>query len=323
MPQLRSSCRQSSFGIALRTSGLSFPDFQERHFYIFMISIIIVNYNKKGLLKDCLDSVRMQSFKDVETIIVDKGSGDGSADMVKERYPETRLIQNKENLYFCKANNQGIEEAKGGFILCLNSDCLLDKDYLKEAVGSFSLDQKIGMVSGKVLRMNKKTIDSTGLFLGRNRKPLERGYGKPDRGQYEKPEYIFGVSGACMLVKKEMLEDTKDKNGYFDETFEIYYEDLDLCWRAQKKGWKAYYNPKAVAYHERGATAVIHNLSGRGKGFKCISDELRKKYIRNRYKCMKKNDSIAGILLNSPFILWYELKLWCYFAIKSLKFYET
>ncbi|MDP2924677.1 MAG: glycosyltransferase family 2 protein, partial [Candidatus Omnitrophota bacterium] len=229
---------------------------------MFMLSVIIVNYNRKDLLKKCLDAVRSQSFRDIETIVVNNGSSDGSSDMVRMDYPEVKLIENKENLYFCRANNQGIKEAKGEFILCLNSDCVLDKYYLKEALESFKLDRKIGMVSGKILRMDKKTIDSTGLFVGRNRKPAERGYGKLDRSQYQNPGYIFGVSGACALFRKDMLEDIKDENGYFDETFEMYYEDLDLCWRAQKKGWKAYYNPKAVAYHKRGATAIIQNRRG-------------------------------------------------------------
>ena len=279
-----------------------------------MISVIIVNYNRKDLLQNCIDAVKMQSVKDIEVIVIDNGSSDGSTEMINSDYPEVKLIENKENLFFCKANNQGIKEAKGEFILCLNSDSVLDKDYLKEALGSFDLDEKIGMVSGKILRMDKKTIDSTGLFVGRNRKPVERGYGKLDKGQYEKPEYVFGVSGSCMLMKKIMLGHIKDENWYFDETFEIYYEDLDLCWRAQKKGWKAYYNSKAIAYHERGATAIIETrdcfgLRPRNDIFKGISDELKKKYIRNRYKCMKKNDSIAGILLNLPFILFYEVKI--------------
>ncbi|MCX5693274.1 MAG: glycosyltransferase family 2 protein [Candidatus Omnitrophica bacterium] len=293
-----------------------------------MISVIIVNYNRKDLLQNCLDAVRMQNVKDVEIIVVDNGSLDGSAEIVKADYPEVKVVENKENLYFCKANNQGIEKARGDFVLCLNSDCVLDKDYLKEALKSFDLDEKIGMSSGKILRMDKKTIDSTGLFVGRNRKPLERGYGKPDEGQYEEPEYVFGVSGACMLMKKIMLDDIKDENGYFDETFEIYYEDLDLCWRAQKKGWKAYYNPKAIAYHVRGATAVIHSGNHKpGLNLAYIADNLKKKYIRNRYRCIKKNDSMSGILLNLPFILWYEIKLWFYLlysksglVLKSKKF---
>jgi GT2 family glycosyltransferase len=289
-----------------------------------------VNYNRKDLLQGCIDSVRKQSIKDIEIIMVDNGSSDGSAEAVKADYPEVKVIKNRENLYFCRANNQGIKEAKGEFILCLNSDCVLGKDYLKEGLSSFGLDEKIGMVSGKILRMDKRTIDSTGLFVARNRKPLERGYGKPDKGQYDTPEYIFGVSGACMFMKKIMLDDIKGENGYFDETFEIYYEDLDLCWRAQRKGWKAYYNPKAVAYHERGATAIAKQRyceAEQNKAeaiskivsmplalrndilFKYLSDDLKKRYIRNRYKCMKKNDSISGFLINLPFIILYEFKM--------------
>ena len=286
-----------------------------------MISIIIVNYNKKELLKDCLDCVRAQDYKDTETIVVDNASLDGSSEMVKRYYPEVKLIQNKENLYFCKANNQAIDAAKGEFILCLNSDCFLDRGYLTEALKAFDLDSKIGMVSGKLLRIDRKTIDSTGLFVGRNRKPVERGYGRLDKGQYEKPGYVFGASGACMLLKREMLEDIKDKNGYFDEDFDMYYEDLDMCWRAQKRGWKAYYNPKAIAYHARGATAVVQPIRlrespqathGVGCRFKSISDELKKKYIRNRYRCMRKNDSITGIILHLPFIMLYEIEIYCY-----------
>lgn len=257
----------------------------------------------------------MQSYRDIEIIVVDNGSSDGSAKMVMSGYEGIRLIENKENLFYCRANNQGIEAAGGDFILCLNSDCALDKDYLKNAMTAFLVDERIGMVSGKILRPDKRTIDSTGLFVARSRKPLERGYGKIDKGQYDKPGYVFGVSGSCMLMKKNMLDYIKDGNGYFDEAFEIYYEDLDLCWRAQKKGWKAYYIPEAIAYHERGATAI--GYSGK-RGFRYLSDELKKRYIKNRYKCTKKNDTIEGIILNLPFILLYEIKIHCYMFGKCL-----
>jgi len=280
-----------------------------------MISLIIVNYNRKDLLRQCLDSVRGQSFKDIEVIVVDNASTDGSVEMVKMYYSEVRLIWNTRNLLFCKAYNQGIEAASGNFILCLNNDVILDKDYLKEALRAIGLNSKIGMVSGKILRMDKKTIDSTGLFVGRNRKPIERGYGKPDKGQYEESGYVFGASGACAFFRKDMLVDIKDENGYFDKTFGMYYEDLDLCWRAQKKGWKAYYNPKAVAYHHRGGTSVIHKRRGALRlpyYFPYLSNDLKKMYIRNRYKCMRKNDSLWGIIINLPFILWYDIRLWPY-----------
>ena len=170
-----------------------------------MISVIIVNYNNKNLLRQCLDSVRGQSFKDIEVIVVDNASTDGSVEMVRMYYPEVKLIWNTQNLLFCKSYNQGIKAAKGNFILCLNNDVILDKDYLKEAMRAIGLNSKIGMISGKILRTDKKTIDSTGLFIGRNRKPIERGYGKHDKGQHEEPGYVFGASGACAFFKMRKI----------------------------------------------------------------------------------------------------------------------
>ena len=305
-----------------------------------MISIIIVNYNRKDLLKQCVESLRRQTFKDIEIIVVDNASKDDSVAMVKADYPEVKLILNMANLLFCKAQNQGISISKGDFVLCLNSDVTLDKDYLKEILSSAGLDSEIGMVSGKILRMDKKTIDSTGLFLGRNRKAVERGYGKIDKGQYDKPVYIFGVSGACAFLRRNMLEDIKDENGYFDERFGMYYEDLDLCWRANKKGWKAYYIPKALAYHIRGGTTVgcsviaspprrtkqsqytglLRRLTPRNDIFSRLSDDLQKRYIINRYICMMKNDTILGFLMNLPIILCYDIKLYMYFLLSKLGF---
>jgi len=279
-----------------------------------MISIIIANYNRKDLLRQCLDSVRGQSFQDIETIVVDNASTDGSVEMVAMHYPDINLIRNTANLLFCKAQNQGIDVSKGNFILCLNSDCVLDKDYLKQAISAIGLDTAIGMVSGKILRMDKKTLDSTGLFLGRNRKPVERGYGKIDKGQYEEPRYVFGVSGACAFLRRSMLKNIRDKYGYFDERFGMYYEDLDLCWRAQRKDWKTYYTPKAIAYHIRGGTTLIHKCRGALR-LPYICEGLKKMYVRNRYLCMRKNDSLRGILMNLPFILLYELKIWGYVLV--------
>ena len=128
-----------------------------------------------------------------------------------------------------------------------------------------------------------------------------------------------------------MLMDIKDKHGYFDERFGMYYEDLDLCWRAQKKGWKAYYTPRAKACHVRAATAVIgsRNRNGRtglpvlrsfseGGNMAYLSHELKMQYIKNRYRCMSKNDSLLAILINLPFILWYEIRIWGYLSARQL-----
>ncbi|MFH1478492.1 MAG: glycosyltransferase family 2 protein [Candidatus Omnitrophota bacterium] len=314
-----------------------------------MISVIVVNYNKADLLKRCLESVKAcrgglslpyntdkqsnadkqnNAGKQIELIVVDNASTDNSVEMVRTHFPEAKLIQNTTNLFFSKAYNEGIKRSSGKFILCINNDVYLDKDYLKEVSCAIGKDDSIGMVSGKILREDKSTIDSTGLMLGRNRKPVERGYGKRvtgyglrGTGQYDKEEYIFGVSGACAFYRKSMLEDIKDQYGYFDRRFRMYYEDLDVSWRAARAGWKAYYTPKAVAYHRRGGTAVRGADKDRRGGLSLpyLSDELKEEYIKNRYLCMRKNDTFKNYLINSPFILSYDILLMTYMAYVNIK----
>ncbi len=279
-----------------------------------MISIITVNYNKKEFLRDCLDSVVKQDYEGIEIIVVDNASTDGSRELVGKSYPGVKLITNPVNEFFCAACNRGIESSLGEYILCVNNDVRLGSDYLSAALSKVNIDKRIGMISGKILRDDCSTIDSTGLFPGRNRKPIERGYGEKDTGQLDKEGYVFGVSGACAFFKRELLEDVKDDNGYFDKSFGMYYEDLDICWRAQKKGWKAYYTPGAVAYHKRGGTLLSDRKKNR-RVFHCIPAAYKKMCVRNRYRCMFKNDTPLGILKHFPFIAAYEIKLWSYLLV--------
>jgi Predicted glycosyltransferases len=168
------------------------------------------------------------------------------------------------------------------------------------------------MVSGKILRSDKATLDSTGLFLSHWRTAKERGYGLKDKGRYEKQGYVFGVNGAVAFYRKEMLEKIKINNEYFDKGLRMFYGDLDIAWRAQNSGWKGYYIPGAVACHVRGATA----RGGRGinKRFarRFLSDELYADLIKNRYRVILKNDTFLSFLLNLPFILIYDAISWAY-----------
>lgn len=283
-----------------------------------MVSIVIPNRNRKDLLVRCLDSIEKQSYKGVEVIVVDNGSSDGSKRTIIEKYPKVKLIANHENDLFCRAQNQAIKIAQGKYVISLNNDVVLKEDFIDETVKAAELDSKIGMVSGKVMRMDAKTLDSTGLFLGRSRKPIERGYGKIDVGQYESPGHIFGVGGAVAFFRREMLEDIRINGEYFDEDYGMFYEDLDLCWRAQRKGWKAYYSPSALAYHIRGATARRHipNLKIlKGFQFAWLDERLQFLLVRNRYTTIIKNDTVADFLKNLAYILLYELKLWGYLLL--------
>ncbi|MDP3143743.1 MAG: glycosyltransferase family 2 protein [Candidatus Omnitrophota bacterium] len=279
-----------------------------------MISIVIATHNNLLGLKQCLQSLSNQSYANREIIVVFNHSPGALMDEARNCSPEVKRVVNKENLLFCKAYNQGIVQSRGEFVLCLNDDVFLEPNFIEELIRTAELDDKIGMASGKILRIDRKTIDSTGLFLGKSRKPVERGFNQQDNGQYDKEGYVFGVSGCAAFYRRLMLEDIKNEQGYFDERYGMFYEDLDVAWRANKKGWKGYYTPWAVAYHQRGASSQTNAATGILKryNFARLPDQLKVRLIHNRHLTINKNDSRIGFLLHLPFILAYELKLYLY-----------
>ncbi|MFA4888718.1 MAG: glycosyltransferase [Candidatus Omnitrophota bacterium] len=272
-----------------------------------LVSIIVVSAGSNAYLKPCLDSLEQQSHQNKEVIVIDNS-----------------LLE--EPLSYCAALNKGIGKAKGDFILCLNDDVSLDKDFIREALRGFLLSEKIGMVSGKILRPDAKIIDSTGLFLSPWRTPMERGYNLLDKGQFENKGYIFGVSGAAAFLRKAMLEAIKDNYGYFDLRFGFFFEDLDLAWRANRFGWQGYYIPAAIAYHVRGATA--RKASGINKPFarRYLDASMQACLLKNRYLTLLKNESWPDFILHLPLIIIHDCAMWAYAlfftpaAIKKLIF---
>ncbi len=284
------------------------------------VSVSIVNFNGKHLLGGCLDSVFSQTLAPFEVVLVDNASRDGSVDFVRKRYPQVRIIENPENLMFSAGQNQGIRATAGEYVLALNTDVTLRRDFLAHAVHAAEADAKTGSVSGKIFRADGKTLDTTGLSLGRSRKPIERGYGEPDRGLYDSPGYVFGAGGACPLYRRSMLEAIKEGDEYFDERFGAFYEDLDLAWRAYSGGWKAYYEPKSVAFHERGGTAKVQDSPLyflRGYNFTRLSAPMRARLLLNRWMTIIKNDKPLDFIINLPWILLYDIKVWAYMIFFS------
>ncbi len=283
-----------------------------------LVSIVIVTAGKNNYIESCLDSVIKQTHPKLEIIAIDNSVNRNFGQDILRRYPNINLYQSQKNLFYCQALNKGIEISKGDFILCLNDDVILDKRFIEEALEGFDIDARIGTVSGKILRLDAKIIDSTGLFLSIWRTAKERGYGKKDIGQFEKSGYIFGVNGAVSFCRRKMLEDIKLGSDYFDSDLRIFYEDLDIAWRAHKFGWKGYYIPKAIAYHIRGGTV----RQGKGMNRRCarhfLSDDLHFDLFKNRYLTIIKNETFFGFLLHLPFIVIYDILLWFYLLIFKL-----
>lgn len=260
------------------------------------VSINIVNWNGLHFLGECIESIKLQTYKNIEINVIDNNSSDSSINFLEKKYPEITLIKNHRNEGFSKAHNQAIKISSGEYILPLNFDIILTPTFVEEMVKAIESAPEIGIVSGKLymLRDEEKTdiIDSTGVIM-RGMFSADRGQNETDFGQYDKAEYVFGASGAAPLLSRRMLENIKLCEEYFDEAFYIYVEDVDLCWRAQLYGWKALYTPSAVAYHHRGVTRQNNS-------------EMKVDYLlvgyRNRYWAIIKN-AILSILLKNLLLL--------------------
>ncbi|MFC1666703.1 glycosyltransferase family 2 protein [Candidatus Omnitrophota bacterium] len=239
-----------------------------------VISIVIVGYNVARHLPPCLDSIYRQSYKNFEVIFVNNGSTDNIVSILKS-YTSVKVINNDENKGFCFANNQAIKIAKGDYVLSLNSDVVLDENFLLELKSAAERDDA-GLFGAKILKDEDRSIDSTGLRLSWFYRFFDRGSDEIDRGQYDMQVDIFGPCGASALYKKEMLEDIRYNGEYFDEDFFFLGEDFDLAWRAKKRGWKAMFVPKAVCYHIRNSTNFNRDfrefLSFRNRSFLLIKN---------------------------------------------------
>jgi len=285
-------------------------------------SAVIINYNCKEFLPKCIDSVINQEYKLYEIIVIDNFSSDGSIEFIKEKYQNLKIYIMDENIGFCKAANIGIRNSKGDYILLLNSDVILDKNFTKELVERINvLKENVGIISGKILRLNNENvIDSTGQFISKFLKPKERGYGEIDKNEF-KEGFIFSSCGAVSLYKRKMLEDIKINDEYFDEDFFMFYEDFDLGWRANLYGWKSYFEPAAIAYHYRGGSNPINKDKFLSQKFQFVNKPLfiRKRILLNRYLVLLKNCSLGIFLLHLPYFLIYEFLFWIYIIIFDIK----
>jgi GT2 family glycosyltransferase len=264
-----------------------------------LVSAVILSWNSRRFLLDCIASALAQTYPAIELIVMDNDSSDDSVDLVRSHYPGLPVIVNDCNLGFARAHNKGIRETDGEFYMPLNPDVRLSDNFVAEMVKAARLAEDIGSASGKIYFSDENgptdRLYSAGHLLPKNRKLANRGYKKKDAGKYGQIDYIFGPDGACPLYKRAMLEDVQMDGQYFDENFFVYAEDYDLCWRGQWLGWRSIYTPHAVAYHY-----------GRGSGG-FSSPSIQYQFARNHYMTILKNDYIPHLLLDLPYILLWEL----------------
>jgi GT2 family glycosyltransferase len=215
------------------------------------VSVVIPNWNGERFLRGCLQSLREQTFKAFEVILVDNASTDGSLALVEKEFPEVRIVKLVRNLGLTGGANAGIKAAQGEVIALLNNDAEAHPNWLESLWDALQRHPEAGMAASKILLYDRRSIiNSAGDFYRLDGVPGNRGVWEEDRGQYDREEYVFGACGGAAAYRKAMLEEI----GLFDEDMFMYCEDVDLAWRAQIAGYRCVYTPKAIAYHRLSAT---------------------------------------------------------------------
>lgn len=226
------------------------------------VSVIVVNWDRRELLRECLRSLAQQEGPDFEVILVDNGSRDGSVEMAEGEFLQTgllpvRILRNTSNVGFCRANNQGIAAARGEFIALLNNDAEAAPGWLQALRRAFECGADVGMAASKILvKQEPRRIDKAGHLIYPDGQNRGRGTGELDEGQYDRVEEVLWPDGCAAMYRRSMLSEI----GGFDEDFFAYGDDAELGLRARLAGWRCLYIPGAVVWHHRGATLGLTSM---------------------------------------------------------------
>ncbi len=210
------------------------------------VSIVILTYNGKAHVLECLKSLREISYRDKEIIVYDNGSGDGTADVIKKRFKQVKVIQRKDNVGYCRGTNDAYRYTRGKYVLFLNNDTTVTEDFLAPMVRRMEEDSLNGIVQPKLIFQKTKKLQAGCTFFTDTGFLYYFGHGKnPNEQKYNVPMQMHSANGACMLVKREVIE----KIGLFDDDFFLYFEETDFCSRALLAGYRIWYEPKATVFH--------------------------------------------------------------------------
>jgi GT2 family glycosyltransferase len=254
-----------------------------------LVSVVLVTWNSAAHLRRCLDAILRQTHRPIELIAVDNASADDSAALVAPH--AAKLIRNDTNRGFSAAVNQAIAAASGDFVLLLNPDAFLEREYVARLVGA--LEDRFGMATGKLLQAeHPDRVDSKGIRMTRSGRHLDIDQGFADGPQPATGNEVFGVSGAAAMYSMEFLKDVAVDSEIFDEDFFAYREDADLAWRGRLFGWRAVYVPDAVGYHVRRVTPEAR---------RSLPPAINMHSVKNRFLLRLKNEGPYLALRNAIF----------------------
>jgi GT2 family glycosyltransferase len=218
------------------------------------VTVVIVNWNGKALLEECMESLRKQVYSAFSIIFVDNGSQDGSVDFVKTKYPDIDVITLSQNLGFAAANNLALGTIQTDYVALLNNDAVPDTMWLNNLVTALETHPEAGFVASKMLFYHQPdVIDRAGDSYTKAGTALLRGRGIK-ANKFIDIDWVFGACAGAALYRMSMLNDI----GLFNENFFLLYEDVDLSFRAQLKGYKCLFVPEAIVYH-KGSHSIVHD----------------------------------------------------------------
>ena len=218
---------------------------------------MVLNFNGRKYLKQCLDSLLATDYPNFKIIVIDNGSADGSVEFVRSNYPNVRVIKHDQNYGYACAYNLVIGAVQSEYVALVNNDILVEPSWLRELV-SYAENDDIAAVTPKMKFLHDKTrINAAGGNCDLYGVGWNRGNGEVDMGQYDAVQEVFYGNGGALLIKKRIWREV----GPFDERYFMYGEDLDWCWRARLKGYKIIYVPYAeVHHHWRGSGGPMVHL---------------------------------------------------------------
>ncbi len=265
----------------------------------------IINHGSYDDLDLCLRSIRRQTIEPAEVRVFDTGTDPSHIERLRSSYQEVEFVSGENRGYAGGANYLLSRLAESpspvAFALLLNPDVVLEPEFTEVLLREIRDHPEVAIASGKLLRPGGVILDSSGIRLPRNRRPRDRGSGEIDRGQYDRCEPVFAVSGAAMLLRRSALSDLALDGELFDEDFFLYHEDTDLCWRARRLGWKVLYVPTARAEHGR---------RWRPSNRHSIQPAVRRHSFKNHYLQILKNEEGGDFLRHLPTLfVWEGLRL--------------
>ena len=237
------------------------------------VRAVVLCWNNAAFIDRCLAHLKATDWPGrLDIVVVDNGSTDGSVDRWADRHPDVTLIETGENLGYAGGVNRGLTALDDiDAVALVNSDAFVDAGWLRPLVAALEADPEVGAASPKILFATDADeparINNAGNEIGPTWEPRDRGYGEPDRGQYDREEDVWGWCGAAVLLRRAYLDDV----GRFDERLFLYVEDVDLSWRGAKRGWRYRYVPSSIVHHAHRAssggsrTARLDHLNRRNR----------------------------------------------------------